>query len=279
MSVQAMSWVIDHSTHSETSFIVLLMIANHARSDGTLAWPSIPVLAKESRCSEKTVQRAIKALCTSGELKIDQEYGPKKSRIYSLPMLPKGPKTTPDEGGHFVHSEGTQCPPRVDICDLQGGHLRPANKEEPSLKQPSLNRPIQTLPEWLPIEQWNGFIQMRKQMPKVPFGERAQKLAISELEKLRAQGQDPGAVLDQSTMKGWRGLFPISNGNGAHHGNKPETFGQISVGNSRRAAEASLAHSGLFAEPSFAFDVQPRTNGTGLRSLAKDPRALPDKFD
>lgn len=55
---------------------------------------------------------------------------------------------------------------------------------------------------------------MRKKMRNIPFTERAQRLTINELERLRAQGYDPAAVLDQSTQRGWRGVFAI-------HGQEP----------------------------------------------------------
>lgn len=126
-----MSWVIDNSKHSANEFVVLLMIANHAKSDGTGAWPSVPMLAKEARCSEKSVQRAIIALVESGELQIDQQAGPRNSRVYSLPAVEKR------KGGHFDQSKS---PLRGDIYDRQGGHLVPRNKEEPSLKQPSKSK-------------------------------------------------------------------------------------------------------------------------------------------
>lgn len=82
---------------------------------------------------------------------------------------------------------------------------------------------ITNLPEWVPREAWDGFIEMRKKA-KSPFTGRALNLAISELEKLRAQGQDPGAVLNQSVMNGWKGLFPIKQGasDGAYKPN-PQT--------------------------------------------------------
>lgn len=133
MSVQAMSWVIDNSKHNSNEFVVLLMIANHAKSDGTGAWPSVPVLAREARCSEKSVQRAIIALVSSRELQIDREAGPKNSRVYSLPGV--GQK----QGGQFDHpktghSDQSKSPVRGDISSLQGGHSVPRNKEEPSLK-------------------------------------------------------------------------------------------------------------------------------------------------
>lgn len=43
-------------------------------------------------------------------------------------------------------------------------------------------------------------------------------LAIKEVTSLRAGGQDALAVIEQSVLKGWRGLFAVNkpNGNGAH---------------------------------------------------------------
>ena len=65
------------------------------------------------------------------------------------------------------------------------------------------------LPSWLPEEPWEAWLEVRKKM-RAPNTDRALKLAIGSLEKLRAEGQDPGGVLDQSTQRGWRGLFPVS---------------------------------------------------------------------
>lgn len=64
------------------------------------------------------------------------------------------------------------------------------------------------LPDWIPSDAWAGYQEMRKKIKK-PMTDRAVSLAIGTLEKLRAEGNDPGAVLDQSTLNSWQGLFPI----------------------------------------------------------------------
>lgn len=96
-SVQAISWVIEHSKHKGNSLTVLIMIANHAKSDGTGAWPSIPTLAKEARISERTVQRTIGRLTRwqhnfAAELICERGKGPNGCNLYSLPgvKLPPG---------------------------------------------------------------------------------------------------------------------------------------------------------------------------------------------
>jgi len=102
LSVQAISWVIDQSKHKGNTFVVLLMIANHAKSDGSGAWPSIHTLAKESRLSDRTVQRCIKRLSRNWkkiwppELLVRTGKGPYGSNLYDIPgvkLSPPGVKT------------------------------------------------------------------------------------------------------------------------------------------------------------------------------------------
>ena len=102
LSVQAISWVIDQSKHKGNTFVVLLMIANHAKSDGSGAWPSIHTIAKESRLSDRTVQRCIKRLSLHWkkiwppELLVRTGKGPYGSNLYDIPgvkLSPPGDKT------------------------------------------------------------------------------------------------------------------------------------------------------------------------------------------
>lgn len=64
------------------------------------------------------------------------------------------------------------------------------------------------LPEWLPLEAWTAYLQMRKQK-KTPNGPRALQMLVTELTRLKSQGFDPVAVIDQSTLKGWKSFFPL----------------------------------------------------------------------
>ena len=49
---------------------------------------------------------------------------------------------------------------------------------------------------------------MRKSIKK-PITDSAVPLAVSKLDKLRAAGSDPRAVLEQSTLNSWQGLFEV----------------------------------------------------------------------
>lgn len=65
-----------------------------------------------------------------------------------------------------------------------------------------------TLPDWIDPCAWAGYLEMR-QLIKKPPTVRALELSLRTLEKLRAAGHDPNAVLDQSTQASWQGLFPL----------------------------------------------------------------------
>lgn len=65
-----------------------------------------------------------------------------------------------------------------------------------------------SLPEWLPAKAWSDFVEHRKAIKK-PMTEYTQGQTIKLLDKLRAEGNDPAAVIDQSILNGWRGLFAI----------------------------------------------------------------------
>jgi hypothetical protein len=119
------------------------------------------------------------------------------------------------DGDMPVQANGTNPKGQVDLLVLE-------NKKEKKEEKPS------ALPVWLPLEAWEGFKDMRKR-GRYPMTELAEKLAIQTLDKLRAEGQSPEEVLNQSTMRGWRGLFSVhGNGNGpnTNHENKRQSFAE-----------------------------------------------------
>ena len=67
------------------------------------------------------------------------------------------------------------------------------------------------LPEWLDPSVWSDFLVHRNSI-KRSMSEHAQILAIKKLTELRSQNQDPTAVLEQSILNGWQGLFPVKSG-------------------------------------------------------------------
>ena len=73
------------------------------------------------------------------------------------------------------------------------------------------------IPDWIGEREWNEYVEMRKR--RSPLTDWGKHLTVLDLEKLRSAGNDPNAVLNQSTQKSWRGVFKIDGGNhGAHSG-------------------------------------------------------------
>lgn len=70
---------------------------------------------------------------------------------------------------------------------------------------------IGAFPEWLPIDDWEGFCEMRKKIKK-PLTARASKLLLKDLDDLRKSGNDPSEVLQKSIKQDWAGLFEIKKG-------------------------------------------------------------------
>lgn len=63
-------------------------------------------------------------------------------------------------------------------------------------------------PDWVNPEAWSAWEEMRKRLKK-PLTDHARKLAIAELGRLRASGNDPTEVINRSTLRGWMGFFPL----------------------------------------------------------------------
>lgn len=79
--------------------------------------------------------------------------------------------------------------------------LKPSSKTKATATPPAL-------PDWIPADAWLAFLAMRKSVKK-PITDSAVPLAVSKLDKLRAAGNDPRAVLEQSTLNSWQGLFEV----------------------------------------------------------------------
>ena len=73
MSVQAISWVLEHSKARLGARLVLLSIANHANGEGENAWPSVSRIADEAGMSPRQVKNLLPELERLGELEIARD--------------------------------------------------------------------------------------------------------------------------------------------------------------------------------------------------------------
>lgn len=129
-----------------------------------------------------------------------------------------------DNADKIVRAQGDQGIENKQSDINRGGTSQSQSQNEPKGSYPPIIPPalLQSWPDWLPIEAWNGFVDMRKAIKK-PLTPRAVSLALKELDKLRREGCCPEAVLDQSTFKNWQGLFAPKDGdrdNAGFQGNR-----------------------------------------------------------
>jgi hypothetical protein len=68
---------------------------------------------------------------------------------------------------------------------------------------------------------------MRKAIRQAPFTPRATALVLRKLGEMKLAGEDIAAVLNQSTMNGWRGVFPVRGDHAKGKGNYSKTTGAI----------------------------------------------------
>lgn len=64
------------------------------------------------------------------------------------------------------------------------------------------------VPDWIPKETWDEFLEMRKRIKKPPTNY-AKKLLVAKLDKFRSVGQDVKQVLEKSITSGWQDVFEI----------------------------------------------------------------------
>lgn len=125
MSVQATTWVWDHSTATGSDLLVLLAVADAANAQGGRSCQSVKTIASMSRVATRTVHRSLRKLEDTGQIVragVAHEYA--GTIIYELPgVVLGGPVTAPDpapnQGGDNL-TPPSETVAGGDICDAQG---------------------------------------------------------------------------------------------------------------------------------------------------------------
>ena len=172
---------------SSNQKLVLLGLANWCNSQSQTAWPSISTLAKRCSLTTRSVQRIIKQLQELGLISVEQRNS--TSNVYHFHL----------EGRHSVIPDAvsplTQCHP-------------PSDTVSPNTIKIHKDIYKGDWPDWLPLDAWVGFVNMRNATKK-PMTARAVQNLLAKLEKMRADGQDVAEVLDQSTNACWADVYEI----------------------------------------------------------------------
>jgi phage replication O-like protein O len=87
-----------------------------------------------------------------------------------------------------------------------------------------------SVPDFIKKEIWEAFEETRKKL-RAPMTDTARNLIVKDLERIRGEtGDDPNEVLNQSIMRGWRGVFQLKN-RGNENG---RIYGQMATGVEKR---------------------------------------------
>jgi hypothetical protein len=109
---------------------------------------------------------------------------------------------------NFDHHNGESSKKRALSNKRQSRHRNADSVTDalPEKRREEKNtKAIETLPDWVPKDAWDSFVEMRKKGGV--FTDRARSLALAELDKLRALGHDPRAVIDASVLSGWKSFY------------------------------------------------------------------------
>lgn len=195
-----------------TEKFVLLVLAEYHNTEKKAAWPSVATLAADCLMTERGVQQILTRLTQKKFIIRSRSVGGRGNvSAYQIVGVdtPKGEIQTVNGDAGFREQN-----PHSGAEKGERNHAQPTvcNKEEPVLETKAAVRKDSALlfPDWVPMEAWDAFIEMRRKMRNAPLTKRAVKMLFSELCRLRSAGEDPERVLNVATMKGWRGLFPVS---------------------------------------------------------------------
>lgn len=174
-------------------------------SDGRLYHPIL---------SEEAVDSYQKRLKSSAKRKNDAErlraWREEQDR---LKRGPTAPRNAAEVGGETLPETRSETLPETSVkrvsesVDSDNDSDKEEGRGELKLsKRRTTRAPDVVLPPWMPVEAWNGYLDMRRRKGKPPTP-RAIELVIRELDAFRQRGLDVEAALNQSTVSDWTGVF------------------------------------------------------------------------
>ena len=63
------------------------------------------------------------------------------------------------------------------------------------------------IPNWLPLDIWQEWIEYRKEDLKKPATDRSLKMTIKKLSRLRGEGYCPIKLIEKAIESEWRGIY------------------------------------------------------------------------
>ncbi|WP_137923929.1 helix-turn-helix domain-containing protein [Cupriavidus sp. 2SB] len=262
MSVEAITWALKQKVGRSSTKHVLMLLANCTTAPLNRIYTSIAYLAESTEMDRKTIIAAIEKLQGLGFISDTGDRIGKTGQIpvYQLNMI----DALEDDGEEKRNHSENGTVPKTDSNGTKNGGKQSQKRSETvpktvhGTKGTKGTKGTQTrgkrasvcvqLPDWLPQGSWDDWLAHRKAM-KAPFTQRAAELSISVLDRLRGEGHDPVAVINESVLRGWTGLFPLrqatTGGAPAQSGTAPSgTWWETSEGVRQMGAALGLTYDG-----------------------------------
>jgi hypothetical protein len=104
--------------------------------------------------------------------------------------------------GFFVDASGVlaEC---LQVAIPETETERETERETKTKKSKSITL---ELPEWLPENIWNDFVELRKFIKK-PMTDRAKQLMLANLQKIKDNGHDPIVAINKSIANNWSDIY------------------------------------------------------------------------
>lgn len=172
----------------------------------------IPLLAKRLRVTPEALSFVLKEFFSHTKegwknkrcdvvIKDYQEMAEKNRKNGKAGGRPKANKQAIENPVGFQ-----SVPSGIPLATQVEPNQEPITKNQEPKKQPTVD-----LPDWLPKEKWEAFVQMRKQLKK-PMAEYAIKLMVNKLVRLRDAGHNVGELLDKSITNSWLDVYEPKGG-------------------------------------------------------------------
>jgi hypothetical protein len=232
MSVSVMTLVWKSYPGAGSELLLMLALGDRADDEGGSLFPSVKMLAQKTRLSERQVQRILRNMESEGWLFVVGNHAggaPGMSRKYQL-NVKKLIKLASEvdairaaetgdisciETGDILSGRVTPVSQTGDIQGIDGCHpchpIHQLSISDTSNIKKTSKKDLAVLPDWVDPVVFDAFCEMRKRLKK-PLTDFAANLLIKNLDELRRKGHDPTAVLNQSILNSWQGVFAIKQG-------------------------------------------------------------------
>ena len=207
-------------------FLYLLLKANHKEKN----WKGIVIkrgqlitslhsLAEAMPLSVQQIRTALAKLESTGEV---TGKSTNKNRLLTIVKYEEYQSKEPEVTGQSTDKQQTD--------NRQITATKEYKKERRKEVVSKEGQKVLPLPEWLPKDDWDAYIEMRDKKGKGKATFRAKQLVIMKIIELRQKGHDPTAVLQQSIINGWTSVFEIKENNNGSYNSKPTADDNCTAG-------------------------------------------------